>query len=467
MAHTPARIVVLGGGSIGLTAARRLRKKLSKTDATITVIDARPYMQYAPFLPETAAGNIDARDVVAPLRKALKKFDVLQGTVEKIDHANKTVTVMPEDNKPYDVQYDHVINGLGSVSRLLPIPGLADEGIGLKNVEEAIAIRNRILNRMDVAASVFDAQERRRMLTFCFIGGGFAGIEAVAEIEDMARYACRAYSTIDPADLNFVVIEGAGRILPEVSEPMGEWALKTLEKRGITFHLNTFLSSCVDGHIVTSTGIEFETDTLVWCAGVKANPVLADASDLPLDRMKRVTALPTLQVAEEDGTVVQGAWSGGDSTAVPDVIQEGKFCPPNAQYAVRQAKVLADNVASEVKGGLNPVQEFSHKNIGVVCSLGLRKGVAEFLGGKIKLKGWLAWMAHRCYHLYAMPTGNRKARILIGWVGQALLGREIVSLGSIEDPRKEFLKSATPVPSDGKPVEQKAVASASEASAPK
>src|SRR5690606_17707755 len=240
------------------------------------------------FLPEAGAGSIDARDVVAPHRKALKGIDVLQGKVTRIEHGRKAVTIEPEEGDDYEVTYDQLVVGLGSVSRTLPIPGLADNAIGFKNVEEAIAVRNHVLNRMDVASSTWDADLRRRMLTFTFVGGGFAGIEALGEIEDMARYATRNYPTIESEDLRFVMIEGTGRILPEVSEPMGEWAREEMKKRGIEFHLNTFLNSCEDGHVVTSTGVEFDSDTIVWTAGVKANPVIKESSDLPADRMGRV-----------------------------------------------------------------------------------------------------------------------------------------------------------------------------------
>ncbi|WP_418276095.1 NAD(P)/FAD-dependent oxidoreductase [Isoptericola jiangsuensis] len=454
------RVVVLGGGSVGLYVARRLRKKLGKREAAIVVVDPRPYMTYAPFLPEAGAGSIDARDVVAPHRIALKGIDVLQGKVVNIAHGDKKITISPEEGLDYEVSYDHVVIGLGSVSRTLPIPGLAEEGIGFKNVEEAIAVRNHVLNRMDVASSTWDADMRRRMLTFTFVGGGFAGIEALAEIEDMARYATRNYPTIEESDLRFVMIEGAGRILPEVSEPMGLWALEEMKKRGIEFHLNTFLSSCVDGHVVTSTGVEFDTETIVWTAGVKANPVIKENSDLPFDRMGRVTVRATLQVEDENGTIVPDAWAAGDCAAVPDLLNPGSFCPPNAQHAIREANQLADNLIATFKGE-QPV-EYKHKSVGVVASLGLYKGVAE-LFGFVKLRGPLAWLAHRSYHVMAMPTGNRKLRILVGWIGQFLMGREIVSLGSLHDPRDEFRKASVPPKPVGDKVEQKAEASAAKA----
>lgn len=453
------RVVVLGGGSVGLYAARRLRKRLGRREAAIVVVDPRPYMTYAPFLPEVAAGSISDRDVVAPHRRALKNVDTLQGKVTNINHGQRKIEITPEEGDVYEITYDHLVVGLGSVARTLPIPGLADEAIGFKNVEEAVAVRNQILNRINLASSTWDPDLRKRMLTFTFVGGGFAGIEALAETEDMARAAIKNLTGVDQADVRFVMIEGSDRILPELTLEMANYALAEMKKRGIEFHLSTFLSSCVDGHVVTSTGVEFDSDTIVWTAGVKANPVLG-TSDLPLDRMGRLMVLPTLQVADADGVVVPDAWGAGDCAAVPDLFNPGAFCPPNAQHAIREAKVLADNLYSTLHSG--DVKEYSHKNLGTVASLGLHKGVA-ILFGKIKLRGFPAWVMHRMYHVAAMPTASRKIRITTNWIGTWLLRREVVSLGSIHDPRAEFRAASAPAPE--RPKADAAAASAPAASA--
>ncbi|AEE47134.1 NAD(P)/FAD-dependent oxidoreductase [Cellulomonas fimi] len=434
------RVVVLGGGSVGLTTARRLRKRLGKREAAIVVVDPRPYMTYAPFLPEAAAGSIDARNVVAPHRRALKGIDVLQGKVTQIHHAQRTVEITPEEGDAYWITYDHLVVGLGSVARTLPIPGLAEQGIGFKNVEEAIAVRNHVLNRIDVASSTWDPELRKRMLTFVFVGGGFAGIEALAEVEDMARYSVRHYKQIEEDELRFVLVEGSPRILPEVSEELGGYTLEQLRKRNIEIFLSTFLNSCVDGHVVLSNGVEFDAETLVWTAGVKANPVLQN-SDLPLDKMGRVLCNPRLQITEADGTVVADAYAAGDCAAVPDLYNPGQFCPPNAQHAVREGKHLGDNLARVLRSA-EPT-EYKHKNIGAVASLGMYKGVAQMFG-KIKVRGVLAWFLHRTYHVYAMPTINRKLRIMAGWTGSILLRREVVALGTLHDPRAEFRAASVP-----------------------
>jgi len=434
------RVLVLGGGTVGLYSARRLRKRLGRREAAIVVVDPRPYMTYAPFLPEAAAGSIDPRNVVAPHRRALKGVDVLQGKVSQINHAERTVEITPEEGEPYWVTYDHLIVGLGSVARTLPIPGLAEQAIGFKNVEEAIAVRNHVLNRIEVASSTWDPELRKRMLTFVFVGGGFAGIEALAELEDIARYTIAHYKQIEQDELRFVLVEGSPRILPEVSEELGGYTLEQLRKRHIEIHLSTFLSSCVDGHVVLSNKLEFDADTIVWTAGVKANPVLQQ-SDLPLDKMGRVTCNAALQVVDEHGEVVPDAYAAGDCAAVPDLYNPGSFCPPNAQHALRQGNHLGDNLARVLRSA--EVTDYSHKNIGAVASLGMYKGVAQMFG-KIKVRGFPAWVLHRTYHVFAMPTVNRKLRIMAGWTGSLLLRREVVPLGALHDPRAEFRAASVP-----------------------
>ncbi len=439
-ARRTKRILILGGGYIGLYTALGLRKRMSRDEVEIAIVDPRSYMTYQPFLPEAAAGSLEPRHVVAPLRRELKGCTLVTGSVAEIRHADRRVVVEPvEEGESYELAYDELVIGLGAVARTLPIPGLAEFGIGFKQVEEATALRNQVLGKMDVAASTWDPELRRRKLTFVFVGGGFAGIEALGEIEDMARDAAKMFDGIRREDMRFVLVEGAGRILPEVGEELGGYAIEQLRARGIEIHLNTFLESCVDGQIKLSTGEEFAADTVVWTAGVKANPVLAN-SDLPLDERGRVRALPTLQVTDDDG-VVEGAWVAGDCAAVPDLTSEepGATTGPTAQHAVRQAKHLAQNLVRALRG--EPLEDYVHKNIGTVASLGLGKGVANV--GGFKLRGPIAWFMHRTYHMWAMPTFNRKVRIVLDWTTALFFRRELVALGSLQSPRASFVAAAT------------------------
>ena len=435
MADRP-HVLIVGGGYVGMYTALRLQRKLRRSEADITVVDPHNYMQYQPFLPETAAGSLEPRHVVVPLRKVLRRCRVLTGTVTAIDHAGRVATVRPVEGPEQQVRYDIVVVAPGSVVRTLPIPGLAEEGIGFKTVAEAIYLRNHVLSRLDYAASVTDGTRRRKALTFVFIGGGYAGVEAFAELEDMARYATRYYPTVEPADMRWVLVEAAGRILPEVSVPMSEYTVRQLLKRDLDIRLETRVESLVDGHVVLSDGEEFDAETIVWTAGVKAHPVLAD-TDLPLDAKGRLVCTADLRVSG-----VEGAWSAGDCAAVPDLTSPGPgvTTSPSAQHAVRQARTLAANIVASLRG--RPLTDYRHKHVGSVASLGLYRGVAEVYG--IKLRGIAAWFMHRTYHLSRMPTLNRKSRVLADWTLALFFPREVVSLGQLQQPRQEFEMAARP-----------------------
>jgi NADH dehydrogenase len=434
----PVRILIVGGGYVGLYTALRLQRKLKpelgRGEVEIVVISPDPYMTYQPFLPEAAAGSISPRHVVVPLRRVLADCRIVIGEVRTIDHAERTATLTTlateETGGTEQITYDELVLAPGSVSRTLPVPGLAEHGIGFKNVEEAIGLRNHVIEQLDIASSTRDPAIRDAALTFVFVGGGYAGVEALAELEDMARYASRYYHNVRHEDMKWILVEATGRILPEVGEEMGRYTVTELRRRNIDVRLDTRLESCVDRVAVLSDGARFPTRTVVWTAGVKPNPVLA-ATGLPLDARGRLRCTPYLTV---DG--VDHAWGAGDAAAVPDVTADDpdKQTAPNAQHAVRQAKVLGDNIARSLRG--EPLQQYSHAYVGSVASLGLHKGVAHVYGRK--LKGWPAWFMHRTYHLSRVPTFNRKARVLAEWTLAGLFKREIVSLGSLEHPRAEF-----------------------------
>ncbi|MFI8421818.1 NAD(P)/FAD-dependent oxidoreductase [Streptomyces sp. NPDC085479] len=443
----PARILVVGGGYVGMYTAlrlqRQLRTELGGGAAEIVVVTPDPYMTYQPFLSEAAAGSLSPRHVVVPLRRVLNRCRLLIGEVESIDHAKRTAILTTlatgeEGAGPVALTYDELVLAPGSVSRTLPVPGLAEHGIGFKTVEEAIGLRNHVLEQLDIASSTRDPALRDAALTFVFVGGGYAGVEALAELEDMARYATRYYHNVKPEDLRWVLVEAAGRILPEVGDEMGRYAIRELRGRNVDVRLDTRLDSCEDRVAVLSDGTRLPTRTVVWTAGVKPAPVLA-ATDLPLDERGRIRCTAHLGV---DGT--PHAWAAGDAAAVPDVTakEPGTPCAPNAQHAVRQAKVLAENLAASLHG--RPLKEYAHAYAGSVASLGLHKGVAHVYGRK--LKGYPAWLMHRAYHLSRMPTANRKARVLAEWTLSGLFKREVVSLGSLEHPRAEFELAAAPPP---------------------
>ncbi|MFB9184517.1 NAD(P)/FAD-dependent oxidoreductase [Dactylosporangium sucinum] len=437
------RILIVGAGHVGLYAALRLSKKLHLHEAEVTVVDPQPHMTYQPFLPESAAGNISPRHTVVPLRRELKRCHVLSGTVTSIEHARKVAIVQPIIGPAREVPYDHIVVAPGSVSRTLPIPGLREQAVGFKTIGEAIFLRNSVLDRLDVAATTSDPATRRRALTFVFVGGGYAGIEALAEMEDMVRGALRYYPEIPADEVHFVLVEAANRILPEVGAEMGAYTVVQLTKRNIDIRLGTRLESCVDGVVELSDGDRFEADTIVWTAGVKPHPMLED-TDLPRNSRGAITCKPTLQVVNPDSTVVEGAWSAGDCAAVPDLTAEdpAALCSPSAQHAVRQASRLADNIAAVVRGR-TPV-DYKHRHVGSVAGLGLYKGAARVYG--VKVRGVPAWFMHRTYHLSRIPTLNRKIRVLVDWTLQLVLRREVVALGSLHEPREAFTEVTQPIP---------------------
>jgi len=438
------RILVVGAGHVGLYAALRLSRRLRGRDVEVMVVDPQPHMTYQPFLPEAAAGNISPRHTVVPLRRELRRCRLLVGAVTRIDHARRTATVAPIVGPPREVGYDHVVVVPGSVSRTLPIPGLREHAVGFKTIGEAIYLRNRVLQQLDVAATTTDPATRARALTFVFVGGGYAGIEALAEMEDMARDALRYYPELSTKDMHWVLVEATQRILPEVDPDMGAYTVRQLQKRNLDIRLGTRLESCVDGLVRLSDGDSFAADVIVWTAGVKPHPML-DRTDLPRDARGRITCLATLQVVDLDhaGEVVPGAWSAGDGAAVPDLTgPPGALCGPSAQHAVRQARRLADNIVA-VLDGRAPVP-YKHRYAGSVASLGLHKGVAQVYG--IKLTGLLAWFMHRTYHLGRIPSVNRKVRVVIDWTLALFLKREVVALGELHDPLNQFEEVTPPVP---------------------
>ncbi len=430
------RIVIVGGGYVGMYTALRLQKKLRGGEAEITVVDPQPHMTYQPFLPEAAAGSIEPRHVVVPLRRVLRKCQVLTGRVTTISNAAREVTVELADGHVTALGFDVLVVAPGSVARTLPIPGLAEHGIAFKTIGEAIFLRNHVLSRLDAADTTIDPALRRRLLTFMVVGGGYAGVEALAELADMARYASKYYPTINREDIRWILVEATGRIMPEVSPKMGRYTVERLLDSDIEVNLDTRVKSMVGGHVELDDGQEFDTDTIIWTAGVKPSPML-DKTDLPRDVRGRLDCHATLQVRD-----LPGVFSAGDCAGVPDLSKDDPDArtSPSAQHAVRQAKVLADNVVAHLRQ--RPLKEYKHSYAGSVASLGLYKGVAEIYG--VKLRGIVAWFMHRTYHVSRMPTWNRRIRIVFDWTGALFLGREVVSLGQINEPKAEFERVAAP-----------------------
>lgn len=434
----PKKILIVGGGYAGFYTARKLNSWLRRGEAEVTVVDPLPYLTYQPFLPEVAGGSIEPRHAVVGQRNHLRRTNVITAKVTAINHAEKFATITPEVGESWEFEYDIVVVTAGSVSRTFPIPGVADEAIGMKTIEEAIAVRDRLIDNFNRAANLPEGPERDRLLTFVLVGGGFAGIETIAELRSLASALLRFYPTIAFDEVKFHLVEAMDRIMPEVSLKTSHWVLRNLAERGVELHLETQLTGATGGVMELSTGEKFEADTLIWTAGVMASPMLR-GTDLPLEERGRLRVQADLRVVNDDG-VVEDAWGAGDVAAVPDLTGAGVggYCVPNAQHAVRQAKRLARNIVADLRGDA-PVDYF-HKNLGAVAGLGIGYGVYQWR--KLAIKGVIAWIMHRGYHGLAIPMWERKIRVFGNWAMHFVLRRDIVSLGTARDPRAAFVEFA-------------------------
>ena len=443
-------ILVVGGGYAGFYTAWKLEKKLRRGEARVIVVDPRPYMTYQPFLPEVLAGSVEARHAAVSLRRHLRRTTVIAGSVTAIDHAHRTATVRPATGPAFPVGYDIVVVTAGAVTRQLAVPGVAEHAIGMKHVEEAVAIRDRLLTAFDQASALEPGPLRRRLLTVTFVGGGFSGVEGFGELLSLATALQRkSYPELSPDELIFHLVEARDRILPEVSDRPGRWVVRSLEKRGARVHLNAELLSARNGHVVLSTGAEFDSELIVWTVGNAANPMVRSHTDLPIDQNGMLVVRADLRVGTGTGpgaAPVPGAWGAGDDAAVPDLAakRSGAATVPNAQNAVRQGKLLARNIVATLRG--RKPKPYVHHSLGTIATLGIGRGIFQYRG--LVSKGFPAWLMHRGYHVLAIPTWERKIRVLAVWCTAALFGRDIVSLASVQHPREAFLAGAdlTPEP---------------------
>ncbi|MGX2995671.1 NAD(P)/FAD-dependent oxidoreductase [Streptomyces sp. JNUCC 64] len=417
-----------------LRLQRNLAARIRRGEAEVVVVAPRPYMTYQPLLPEAAAGAVSPRHVVVPLRRVLDRCRVITGEAHSVDHTKRSATVTTvatadEGTGATTITYDELVLAPGSVSRVLPVPGLADHGIGFRTVEEAIGLRNHVIEQLDIASSTRDHEVRHAALTFVFVGGGYAGVEALAQLADMARYAARHYHNLSPDDMRWILVEASDRLLPEADPGLSAYTLSELRRRGVDVRLRTRLDSCLGRVAALDDGTRHPTRTLVWTTGVAPHPLL-NATDLPLTGSGRLKCTAQLTV---DGA--PHAWGAGDAAAVPDLTAPGTHTAPTAQHALRQARLLGDNIAAALDG--RPLTAYTHRPTSSVATLGLHQGVARVRGRRVT--GYPAWLLHRVHHLRRVPTANRKARVLAEWVLAGLFTREIVSLGSLEHPRGDHL----------------------------
>ena len=417
------RIVIAGGGFGGLYAARTLERILPPQTARLTLVNDTNYMTYAPLLPGAGAGSLEPRHVVVPLREELKHTDLRLGRVLRGSPRSRCIHIRTTEGHEEELHYDHLIVALGSVSRTLPIPGLPAHGIGFKTLPEAIGLRNHVLGTLEAAETLEDPALRAQYLTYVFVGGGYAGVEGLAELQDFAAAAIDRYPRCRTQGMRWILVEARDRIMGETPADLAEFTQRELRGRGIEIRLNTTLDDVTTSTVRLSDGETIPTRTCCWTAGVKPHPVVAELG-YPTDRSGRIIVDQWLQV---DGH--ESSWAIGDAASVPDPAKDFKVpTPPTAQHAIRQGRLVAKNVAATIGGGRR--RPFRYKTKGVVVDLGRRKAVADTMG--IKWRGTPAWLIARTYHLAMMPGGfGRRARLLVDWNIELLFGRDFSALGPI------------------------------------
>jgi NADH dehydrogenase len=420
-------VVIAGGGFGGASAARELERLLPKQSARLILVNDVNFLLYTPFLPEAAAGTLEPRHVVTPLRDILDRTYLRLGAICDHDSGARTVTLRSHEGETEELRYDQFLVAVGSVSRSLPIPGLDEHAIGFKSLADAIWLRNHLIETLEQANATEDATRREELLTYVFVGGGYSGLEALAELQDFAADAMDRYPRARLHGMRWILIEAMDRVLPEVPADLASYALRELRGRGIDVRLGTRLDELQRDSALLSTGERIPTRTVVWTAGVAPHPSLGCMS-LPLDERGRVKVDEYMRVEGLDGV-----WAIGDCAAVPDPNKDGKApCPPTAQHAVRQGSVVAHNIACELGVATEP-RRFGYRAKAAFVNLGRYKAVGKL--GRLSFRGFVAWWLARSYHMSQIPGTSRKIRAVVDWTVGLPFPRDVAEVGSIGHPR--------------------------------
>jgi len=412
------QIVIVGGGFGGVATARQLERKLRKGEAEVTLVSKDNFLLFNPMLPEVAGSGIEAHHILSPLRELCRHTTVTIGTVQEVDVEGHSITVAHGPHQALCViPYDHLVLGVGAITNFSELSGMAQHALGLKTIGDALFLRNHLINMMEEADVETDPGLRKEFLTFVVAGGGFSGVETVAELNDFVHQAARYYSRIHPSEIRVVLLHAGERILPELTERLAGFADKLLRRRGVEIRLGTMLNGATECEAVLKSGEIIPTRTLVSTVGTAANPLNSKLA-LPKDERGRLVVGPTLQTADHPEL-----WALGDCAAVPNQAT-GALAPPTAQFALREGTLVADNIIAVVRG--EKPRPFSFPGLGQFVSLGHRSAVAEILG--FKLSGFVAWFLWRSVYLEKLPGLSRKMRVAADWTLDLLYGRDITQL---------------------------------------
>lgn len=410
------RIVITGGGFGGLYTAMRLERTLARDeDVEVTLVNRENFFLFTPMLHEVAASDLDMTHIVNPVRKLLRRVRFFEGDVESIDLANKRVGVSHgQEHHHHELEYDHLVLALGSVTNFYGLPGLAERALTMKSLGDAIHLRNHLIGNLEEADFECCPAVREPLLNFVVAGGGFAGAETVAAVNDFLREAVEFYPHLNEGMLRVVLVHSGEVILPELGEKLGRYAQQKLSERGVEVHTNAKVKAVTAREVTLTDGTIITTNTLVWTAGTSPHPLL---DTLPCRRERG--RIVTDEFMEVPGYA--GVWAVGDCAAVPDRAT-GKPFPPTAQHAIRQGRVLADNIRAAVRGGRK--KAFAFKTIGLLAAIGRRTGVAQIMG--VNFSGFVAWFLWRSIYLSKLPRFEKKLRVALDWTLDLLFTKDIV-----------------------------------------
>lgn len=425
------RILVLGGGFAGMFAARELQQRLGGR-AAVELINDQNYFVFQPLLPEVAAGSITAPHAVTPLRFLLKGVTVRKAVVHDVDFERRVVTVFQGvQRRPTEIGYDHLVVALGQTTDLSRMPGMPEHALTMKTLEDARRLRAHVIERLEHADITQLPEVKREALTFCVVGGGFSGIETVGEMKELIDRSLKFYPNIDPSEVRVIVVEFLDKVLPELPPSLGAYAAKKLGERGIELRLGIGVSSATGTALTTTDGEVIGTRTIVATIGSAPSSVVRE---MPLELVQGRIAVERTLAAKGQPNV----WSLGDCALIP--MKEGAsertdFAPPTAQFAVREARHLAENVAAAIAG--KPLKPFAYTSKGALASLGARRGVAEVFG--IKISGFPAWLLWRAYYVAFLPGLSTQLSVLLNWVLDALSPRTIVQVATAKPPSTRYV----------------------------
>ncbi len=417
-------VLIVGGGFGGTAAARSLESRFRHRGERVLLVAPENFFTFTPLLPEAASGTLEPRHAVIPLRQLLHRTDVIAGEVKDLDLSARTATVADLNAEHHRVSFRRIVLAPGAVPTVFPIPGLLEHAVGFRTLPDAIWLRNRVLRQLEAAEATEDLEYRRELLTFTFVGGGYAGVEALAELESLARDALRTYDRLQARDLRWVLVEATEGLLPGLDRRLASYSEAQLRRRGIEVHLRTRMESCIDSTVVLSDPAlaPYRSGTIVWTAGQRPSPMAAELG-LATDERGRIVVDDHLRVRGHDGV-----YAVGDAAAVPDPT--GGICPATAQHALRQGTVAGKNVAADF--GAGEAVRFAYRTRGLAVTLGKHQGTAQVR--KLVFTGPLAWWMGRSYHLLMLPGIVRRLRIVTDWTLALLFARDVSSLGGLGAP---------------------------------